>query len=301
MLIIGSTALRHHGLRWRPQRDLDIIGTWDEYQAYWVENSPGKGWRGHAISETKYVIFPRTSPPIEWEIALPGSSGEDLLKWLGADKETQYAEPGTVLALKLSHRYLKDSPAFLKTMNDIHELRELSYHPPLFAGPGSDWFKKREAETYTYKHPNLSQSKNTFFDPLSQVPYKWDHDDLHRAVALDPDGPAYSLYAEDGQEVKSSKAKWDRLSDRTKLDGVLEECYVLALERSLIPNDFKVPPRRAFLKALEKVCTSITSGWFREWAWEHYYQAVGAYDVSFVRKFHDALAAGRIKPYNTGE
>ena len=83
-----------------------------------------------------------------------------------------------------------------------------------------------------------------------------------------------------------------------KLYGVLEESYVLALERAIIP--FGTDPKRAFDIALEKVCTSITSGVFREYAWQNYFKVQELYHESFVQKFNTALAAGKILPFTGG-
>ncbi len=110
--------------------------------------------------------------------------------------------------------------------------------------------------------------------------------------------PAYVQFQKDpALDVSVSKEKWDNLPSDIKLSSVLEESYVLALERSQIPNDFAVPPRSSFLIALEKVCTSITSGWWREYAWEHYYQVLGMYNDDYIDRFQKALIEGKIRPY----
>jgi hypothetical protein len=74
---------------------------------------------------------------------------------------------------------------------------------------------------------------------------------------------------------------------------------VLAIERSLVPHPGKKTPEQAYLMALEKVCTSITSGWFREFAWENY-EIASEYtkfaDYMFA-EFQEALARGEILPY----
>ncbi len=81
----------------------------------------------------------------------------------------------------------------------------------------------------------------------------------------------------------------------TRLYGVLEEAYVLALERSQIPFAGKVTPRQSFDIAIEKVCTSITSGWFREFAWENYDKVVELYRDDYVEKFKAGVDKGIVK------
>src|SRR5690606_29078459 len=104
--------------------------------------------------------------------------------------------------LKMSHRYLKNSPHFRKTRDDIMMLRGLGCK--IF---DQDWFKQRESETYTYKHPKLNVMKKDFFNG-DGVRYVYDHDDIHMAVAHYRESgattpiPAYKLYMKDGAQVQ---------------------------------------------------------------------------------------------------
>lgn len=85
--------------------------------------------------------------------------------------------------------------------------------------------------------------------------------------------------------MMTSKDKFFSCHPNVQLYGVLEEAYVLALERHQIPNNFKPDPKASFDIALEKICTSITSGWFREFAWENYYKVQELYSPNYVTKF----------------
>ena len=49
--------------------------------------------------------------------------------------------------------------------------------------------------------------------------------------------------------------------------------------------------------ALEKVCTSITSGWFREFAWENFDVVTNLYNDDYITKFTNAMKDGIILPY----
>ncbi|AFL47535.1 hypothetical protein ZZ1p0078 [Acinetobacter phage ZZ1] len=179
--------------------------------------------------------------------------------------------------LKWSHRYLKNSPHFRKTMVTIRNLQKIGAKVY-----DEEWLKLREKETYDYSHPKLNVSKSDFFN--SNFAYVYDHDSIHNAVKV-LDRPAYMYYMEYDQEVKSSREKFFAQPREIQLLGVLEEAYVLAIERVLIPNNFNVKPRQAFDMALEKVCTSITSGWFRQFAWENYELVSRMYDGIYVDKF----------------
>lgn len=193
-------------------------------------------------------------------------------------------------SLKWSHRFLRNSPHFLKTMRTIKNLQKL----PGVGPHDTDWLDRRMKETYDYSHPNLKVKKADFFN--SNFDYIYDHDSIHEAVKL-LEKPAYTFYMDGNSEVNCSKESFFAAEKTIRLLGVLEETYVLALERSQIPNNFEIDPRLSFNIALEKVCTSITSGWFRQYAWENYEIVSRMYDASYVDKFKHALKMGRIKDF----
>lgn len=205
------------------------------------------------------------------------------------DNNLIYPSLDVLYSLKETHKYLKNSPHFLKTRNDILSLRKLGCSVP---ENFIDLFKKIEEETYSYTHPNLNQNKNNFF--TDSVEYKYDHDTIHEAVKIN-DKPAYQNFIRDGSEVLCSKKKFFKCSEYVRNCAVLEESYVLALERSIIP--YNTDPKKAFDIALMKVCSSITSGWFREWSWENYDIVQDMFDLSFMDKFNHALDNDEIKPF----
>lgn len=214
---------------------------------------------------------------------------------MGIKISTKVVTPSFALLMKLSHRYKKDSVHFQKTRRDIIALRKLDY-------PEFKYFVKspefetalafREKLTYTNQLPKLNVDKEKFF--TDSVAYKYDHDTIHEAVKH-LDKPAYQYYMQDDAQVMCSKDKFFDAPEIVRLYGVLEESYVLALERAVIP--FGTSPERAFDIALEKVCTSITGGWFREYAWENYDRVHSMFHNSYVQKFTNALNAGMIKPF----
>jgi hypothetical protein len=174
------------------------------------------------------------------------------------------------LALKSTHRYLKNSRFFKKTQEDIKSLcNHLGIeHTSEVIDNLYDWQHLRRQETYAYNHPKLNVTKSDLFIPDSGVPYIFDHDSIHEYVKFG-EVPAYTLYLKDGAEVECDIDKWNNSSDAVKINGVMEEMLVLALERCLIPNKFDLTTDIDALvdTAIMKVCTSITSGWFRDYAW----------------------------------
>jgi hypothetical protein len=193
--------------------------------------------------------------------------------------------------LKMSHRYLKDSPHFLKTMRDIHFMRK---HGAVIQPEHEAFYKLRRAETYNYNHPKLNTSKADFFQDVEI--YQYEHDTIHEAMKH-LDKPAYSYFKHDQSEVFCDKGLFFSGDETIRLCSVLEETYVLALERSQIPHGKRVSPGWSFDKALEKVCTSITSGWFREYAWENYDKIQDMYDPNYVKRFHQGVESGVVKEF----
>lgn len=303
MLIIGSVAANHHGVLTREPKDFDAIITFEELQTKlnWAkDNCEVKV--SYPLGSNKWYAF-IDGVHHEYEIAWPSSTGRDLLEHFDAVTGDKYATPSTLLALKLSHRYLKNSPHFLKTMRDIQSLRSLGVS---IEGTwlGEVWLPEREKATYVYSHPKLKVSKEEFFSG-DGIDYIYDHDSIHLTQALmsrdSAPLPAYTLYMADGEQVQTSKTSWDECPHKVKLYGVYEESCVLALERSQIPNNFtsSISPRKSFEIALMKVCTSITSGWFREWAWEHYDEVIALYESlgegDYINRFSDNCHM--LKPY----
>lgn len=301
MLVVGSKALevqcraRGDELN-RTPCDIDVMGTYDECMAF-VRSLPGKLDRCYPAHKGKKIVAFKGGKIIEAEIAWEGSTAEEFIRLESESGQVivqnnlLYASLNGLYALKTSHKFLRNSPAFLKTMRDIQYMESLgSYIPEEY----TEWLRQREKETYWYDHPNLKQSKKDFF--TDSVPYIYDHDSLHLAVKH-LEHPAYTYYMKDGEEVQTSKEKFYSVSDQIRLLGVLEESYVLALERSQIPHGDKITPRKSFEIALMKVCTSITSGWFREYAWNNYDNVVAMYSDSYKHRFLNALDAGIVIPY----
>ncbi len=302
MLRIGSRALPP-GLVTRPPQDWDYIATLDEANEAWGQVPAARRVSFYPINQGKTMLLVKKdewSPGlmrVEFELAWPGTTAAEILDMAGAGRN-DCATLELCLLLKLSHRYLRNSPHFLKTMRDIQKLRLHGVKVP------TEWhglLKRREQETYTYAHPNLDVSKDQFFQAQGALKYVYDHDDIHRAVARSEIGiPAYEFYKEPGAQVKCSRELFEAVPEFRRLNGVIEEAYVLALERSQIPFNYKPDAKWSFDMALQKVCTSITSGWFREYAWEHYDAVQALYDPEYVRRFLRAVHVGRVKRVDGG-
>lgn len=348
MLVIGSVAMKAVGVDYLEEpQDLDLIGTYTELENFVKVMEPKScypisGGKKYRIVLNKPLINSaglEKTYRIEYEVAWENSTAAKLLKIIEENEKIfmhglrldflklkfsfVYPTIDVLYALKMSHRYLKNSPHFQKTREHIKKLRNKmnknNIHPKL-----EEWFKEREKETYSYGHPKLNQSKTNFFSG-DGVSYIYDHDSIHQAMAtlikvVEPSGfetrfvttaadsyanifgegpkPAYHFYQTPKSEIMTSKSLFESLPHSVRLRGVLEEAQVLALERAVIPHG--TDNYKAFKIALEKVCTSITSGWFREFAWENYDSVMTLYlneGQDYVDRFTHALNQGKIKKY----
>lgn len=309
IIVIGSVALNHHfpGFRAAP-KDIDLVMTYDTFTEWYKKQVNVESV--YPIDGGKKFIVKFLDKPIhEIELAKRGNSTMmlfdikrkgayyDAVDW-GRLGEYDVAPPSLLFAIKLSHRFLKDSPAFYKTLEDIHRLRCIGNQAIVYSPYNHEEFiKLRESETYTSSLPRLSQSKKDFFTADS-VKYVYDHDSIHEAVKIG-DKPAYSYFKPEDKEVMVSRKLFDALPFDTKINSVLEESYVLALERSQIPYGEKITPFNSFKIALSKVCTSISSGWWREFAYDNYYIVLARYSDDYVSKFDKAVADDIVKPFTS--
>lgn len=280
MLQIGSRALKQYIPALTPN-DYDYMCTSDELDAYILDKSPV------VVKRTDtYCHCNDNGRNIEFYIAKDNNSTEQILRYCNAigDNVVMNASLEVLYMIKLSHRYLRNSPHFIKTRAHIRDMEKIG--ATLTCPELKRILALREKETYNYTHPVLDQSKETFFQ--DEVGYIYDHDTIHEAIAI-MDAPAYKEYMKDGAEVMVDKEKFFALSEIKQLLGVYEETCVLALERCLIPFDYQPTPKQAFVMALSKVCTSITSGWFREFAYQNFYKVIALYrefgEDDYVNRF----------------
>lgn len=134
---------------------------------------------------------------------------------------------------------------------------------------------KATLEYFSRPHPSLRKTVSDFFDDY--VTKKYDHDMLHELVAY-YDKPLYTKMQLDSKYAWCEKELWNTFTDEDKTKTVAEETYVISIERFQVPTDWKEPAKLSYLKSLRKVCTTLTSGWFRDWAIDHFEDVVELFD-----------------------
>lgn len=285
MLQIGSRALKQY-IPALKTNDFDFMCTVGELEDYIkAQTSYNDDFVVQKRTDT-YCHCTYDNNNVEFYIAKDNNSTEQILRYCNAigNDVIINASLEVLYMIKLSHRFLRNSPHFIKTRSHIRDMEKIG--ATLTCPDLKRILALREKETYNYSHPILDQSKETFFQ--DEVGYIYDHDTIHEAIAI-MDKPMYKEYMKDGAEVMVDKEKFFALSEIKQLLGVYEETCVLALERCLIPFDYQTRPKDAFVMALIKVCTSITSGWFRSFAYDNFYKVIALYrefgEDDFVERF----------------
>ncbi|CAB4492760.1 unnamed protein product [Rhizophagus irregularis] len=190
-------------------------------------------------------------------------------------------------ALKTSH--INWPADFHKNIADLHLLRilldynKVSTIQPL-CSPQRDepielMLKTRIKETEIIQgkpgaHINLNMSNEDFLENEDNlfVQKRVPHDDLHELVKYG-DHPIYQGLKDDQSKAWIKKSLFEKLDYQTKLNCVKEEAMVIALERYLIPM-ISENQETSYNLALIRICTTLTKGWFRQFAIDNYPQLI---------------------------
>lgn len=196
--------------------------------------------------------------------------------------------PEILMALKRSHLYWPHN--WFKHIEDYHFFKSKGV---VLNEEWQAWLKERikltEERLGKPMTPNLNVSKEEFFGRSSKrVDYFFDHDDIHKIMAHQ-DKPIYSYMLKDNAPIYCDKNKFEALPYEWQLQAVMEEAYVIAIERKILPMLWSGAPFTtaldAYKWAIMRICTNLTSGWFREFAIENYPEFIKRYDNNYVLKF----------------
>jgi len=189
-----------------------------------------------------------------------------------------FATLDELYTIKVSHAYweLKNG-SWDKHMCDILFLQDrgavldLELHKLLY----KVWIEKHGS-----KKMNLAQAAGMFFkDAVVRI---YDHDSIHDSVAYG-DHPLYELILKDGETVDIDPDKlWNGLTFEQQVLLFREEICATALERWMIPTNYKFSAGLAYKLALKKTITSLTKGKsarfivtnFREFMAPHDYMSI---------------------------
>ncbi len=203
------------------------------------------------------------------------------LQWvLKNNIDSTYMDLSNLLVLKNAHKhfYLGKYKKSFKHLIDYSRLLKcifLSSKQKSISEEYSRWLIEWAYfnDSRLLHFPKLDKSKEEFFNNNIQIYIQHDH--LHELVAIE-DKPAYTKCLTG--EVMFSNKLFNQLDYQSKINMVLEESFVLALERCLIPifhGETYLPaitPEEAFKYSLVRVASNLTSGPFREFAADNFSQ-----------------------------
>lgn len=154
---------------------------------------------------------------------------------------------------------------------------------------------KLTKEKYGHRAPSLNKTNEDFFN--DKVTKYYIHDDIHKVVAH-YDIPLYEKMKRDYSLAKCEKDMWDQFSHDDKIKCVREEVFTIALERFVVPklenNEPYAPMKITTAWSLEKVCTTLCSGWFRDFAIDNFFEILN-HNTDFYTKFFKAIESGELK------
>lgn len=199
------------------------------------------------------------------------------------------ATPDELYTIKLSHSYweLKNG-SWLKHITDAMLLKREGAQlvPELHALLYQIWEEK-----HGVKRVDLDMDKASFFDDA--VPRKYDHDSVHYSVAYG-DAPMYEKVLKNNAEVGVSMAKIKALPFEDCVKLFREEIYATALERKVIPSNYRGSPGAAYQWALRRTMTSLTKGWSATFIADNY-EVFRKPDMDYVQ--HHRSKSNQLIPF----
>lgn len=263
--IVGSTVMQKFGFKVEP-KDLDIF----------------------YIKGTKKP-FIKCNRRVEYH-TLPKELFDKFITRFDYPAGHSYLTPESLYVLKLSHA--EYNIHWQKTVKHIHmlkrDLKEKYRTADIFDALPEQYrnlfYDLKEFWKTVHKSKRnikLNANKDKFFN--NRVQRKYDHDLLHEIVKYSTE-PMYKKCLKDGQDVFLDEKKFNALTHRQKLQLCREEIYVIALERFLIPNNFKLCEHECYRAALKKLVTTMTKGWFPTYICDNYDQ-LNKVDKNYMKIF----------------
>jgi len=290
MIIIGSTALGT-----RVPKDLDLIGTIDEFNLFIEMN---KDLITNIKEHDIHYSFKLNGTWVEFEIAKPGNSAYDYLTIMDAHNKIMNipnASKEVLFSIKKSHIHFPIH--FYKNVFDYIFLKSIVGEDK-YPEVTKKRFKETEERLGKLKTPKLSKKSKEFFNQSSKfVKSYFVHDNIHKIMSH-LEKPMYEYMQPDPESAFCSKDMWNTFPEQWRDWCVMEEAYVIALERKVLPALFEnriCDAEEAFKWALMRISTTLCSGFFREWATDRFLKIMSDYNKDYHLKFMDAIDNGLIE------
>jgi len=297
MLIVGSKALKFHFPKYpRKVNDIDIIGYTDDVNTLSHLLAPQEIIKGEHTVLLKNIgnrtdIFDTSNVEV-----LLADDSVSLKRYMEYDEFNLFASKETLYSLKKSHIHFPIK--FKKHIHDYCFLHEKLNNEDILKSITEINYQETEKRIGKLKTPSLNKSVKEFFGQSDgYVKSYFIHDDVHRVMSH-YDRPLYEKMQSNKDLAKCDKDKWRIFPYEDKCKCVLEEVYVIALERKILPMIFGggkgFSSDEAFDWALMRICTTLCSGWFREFATNNYFIIKKLYNKNYVEKFLTEYENGNI-------
>jgi hypothetical protein len=304
MIIVGSKALKYYFPNiQREIKDVDVIGTQSDINYLCNALQPEKVRNTEHITtliniQNKFGIWDTNNVEI-----LNADASQSLRRYIDYDTKSgnlgsgiRYASLEVIFSLKKSHihfpikfdKHIKDYCLLYDYLNGKDKLSDITKLN----------FKETESRVGKLRTPSLNKSTKEFFGQSNgYVETFFIHDDIHRVMAH-YDKPLYERMQKDLSLAKCEKDMWETFTFEEKCKCVLEEAYVIALERKILPSIFGgkawVNSEESLNWSLMRVCTTLCSGWFRDFATNNYLKIKEYINQNYVDKFLEAYQNGQI-------
>lgn len=236
-------------------------------------------------SSAMFRQLPGSRTPKDVDMFSPDSKGErvdafwhpSFEEWI-PEGTYRYATLNELYTVKVSHAYweLKNG-SWNKHMSDVVRLKQAGATLDL---PLHNLLYKVWCEEHGDKQVDLTLEADEFFSDA--VKRKYVHDSLHESVSYG-ERPLYESVLKDGKSVQMDMYKIRALPFEDQVRLFREEIYVTALERLVVPNDYRYSPSRAYAWALRRTITSLTKGWSARFLVENY-EVFRSADVDYVAR-----------------
>ncbi len=290
MTLVGSRAMRHAFPGSREPRDWDVIARREELMAL-LDGGHGEIASLVPARPGKYLAQTEGGERVEIEEVegCPSAGMLAALSGLPVTRtplgEARVVPPAWLAGIKRAH--VQWPIRWEKTIEDLHWLRERIGGDERRDPDIAEFVRIRRSE-HAARHgeraARLAVSNEEFFArSQAAVGRVHEHDAIHEIVAYGP-RPLYESFKRDLGRALLDRGMFEAADPLLRERLVREEAMAIALERIVIPRlatGEPFTPEAAYRSALQRVCTNLTSGWFRDWAIDHW-PRVSTPDVDFV-------------------
>lgn len=298
MLIVGSEAM-HKIVPSRVPNDLDIIIPYDR-----IEKVVKMFANGEVMKQDENVVIIKEAGGrrVELLLARPGNAWWMYLERYKAIDAFKTIDLQGLYSMKKSHAHIPIK--FEKHVLDYGILNKMvggrDIMPEITKQNTKDITDRLKQLGKNLMTPSLNKTVKEFFaQSEGRVNSFFVHDHIHEVMSH-YDRPLYERMQKDLTMARCEKDLWEKFSYEDKMRCVLEEAYVIALERKILPVLYGgekpyFSPLESIKWSMMRVCTTLTSGWFRRFATDNYAEIMAFADMDYVSKFLKCVDTGKIQ------